>query len=107
VDRTASRLTIVDLFPNVERRSSLAAELADVVAERSSRAIPAHKRLDGRRAALAVPFRRGALSLVISVRGANQPYAVRYALHLVNDMFLLLHERYPDYLVAEFGLSGE
>jgi len=25
----------------------------------------------------------------------------------VNELFLVLHETYPDYLVAEFGLSAE
>jgi hypothetical protein len=32
---------------------------------------------------------------------------VSQLLNLVNELFLMLHETYPDYLVAEFGLSAE
>jgi hypothetical protein len=43
----------------------------------------------------------------MTIRGANHEDAVRKLLNTVNELFLLLHERYPDYLVAQFGLSAE
>lgn len=107
LDTTASRLVFTDLLPHVHRRSPLRNDLADAILARVSRATPAHKRLDRRRATLEASFRGEAWSLVVLVRGTNQRYALRYALNLVNEIFLLLHECYPDYLVSEFGVSAE
>lgn len=39
--------------------------------------------------------------------GAHAAIAVRAALGVVNDLFQLLHECYPDYLAARFGVSDE
>ena len=41
------------------------------------------------------------------MRGRHHQYAVKAALNLINDLFLLLHEAYPEYLVEHFGLSTE
>jgi hypothetical protein len=107
VDRGAGTLTFVDLLTHVDRRSAMARELAALVAGRTSRALPGHKRIDARRASIEASIGRGTFSLVVSVRGAQQKYATRYALNLVNELFLLLHEKYPEYLVEHFGLSSE
>ena len=45
--------------------------------------------------------------LVVTVRGRNHAYAVRHVLNLVNELFLYLHESYPEYLIERFGLSPE
>ena len=43
-------LSFKNLFPHVNARSPMATALREVVAERSTARVPAHKRLDGRRA---------------------------------------------------------
>jgi hypothetical protein len=51
--------------------------------------------------------RKGALSLTLAIRGRHHEYAVRNALNLVNELFLLLRQTYPDYLIEHFGASAE
>ena len=56
---------------------------------------------------MACARRKGALSLTLTVRARHHEYAVRSALALVNDLFLLLHQSYPEYLIERFGASTE
>ena len=100
-------LAFAQLFPGVEPRSALLDELKAVVAARTTRAVPAHKRIDGRRVRLSFAVRRNAASLNLAVRGRHHVYAVQRALNLVNDLFLTLHASYPDYLIDQFGFSSE
>lgn len=85
----------------------MAAALDAVVRSRSARGQPPHKRLDGRRARASSAVRRGDWSLVVAIRGANHEYAVQGALNLINDLFLALHDGWPEYLIERFGLSTE
>ncbi len=102
-------LSFRELFPDVGARSAIATALREVVAERSKRRVPAHKRLDGRRVQARCAVQRNRFSLTVAVRGAtaNDSYAVRQMLNLVNELFLVLHEKYPEYLISHFGLSSE
>jgi hypothetical protein len=78
-----------------------------MVAERATRSVPDHKRVDARRARLTASITKGDFSLAIAIRGANHEYAVKRALNLINDLFVMLHERHPEYLIEQFGLSSE
>jgi hypothetical protein len=86
---------------------AIAAEMKAMVAARSTRAVPDHKRIDARRARLIATVRRGDVSLAVEMRGRNQEYAVGKTLNLVNEMFVALHEGHPEYLVHHFGISQE
>jgi hypothetical protein len=100
-------LAFSNLFPSIGTHPDIAAALAAAVRERHTRAVPEHKRIDARRARVSTAQRGGSMTLTVSVRGTNHEYAVRGALNLVNELFLLLQESYPDYLVEHFGLSTE
>ena len=93
------------LLPEASRE--IIAAMRSMVAERSRRALPDHKRIDARRARLACAASKGNFSLSVEIRGLNQQYAVSKTLNLVNEMFVTLHEAYPDYLVEQFGISQE
>jgi hypothetical protein len=95
------------LLPGARAYAGLVRELNGLVKSRTARDLPAHKRLDRRRATLAASVRQGGWSLATTIRGANHEYATRFALHLINDILLVLHERYPDYLVQQFGFVDE
>ena len=95
------------LFPDVIAGSPLVAELNAVVASRSHRDQPSHKRLDARRARVRSALRKGAWSLTFEIRGANHAYTVSHALNVINELYLALHSHYPEYLVEHFGLSTE
>ena len=100
-------LSFAKLFPGVDPKSAWLGELKTMVAERSTRAVPEHKRIDARRVRLSFAVRQGAASLTLGVRGQHQAYAVQRALNLVNDLFLALQASYPDYLIDQFGFSSE
>jgi hypothetical protein len=85
----------------------MARALDVLVRSRTARGQPAHKRVDARRASLSGSVKEGDWSLVVHIRGANHAYAVQRALNLVNELFLLLHESHPEYLIERFGLSPE
>jgi len=104
-DPRARTLAFPALFPAIP--ADAAKDLTAIVRSRGGRSVPAHKRIDGRRARMAAAMRSGAFALTVEVRGANQDYAVKAALNLVNDLFVALHEHHPAYLVEQFGLSTE
>ena len=93
------------LLPGIDRVA--AAELQSIVASRTARAQPAHKRLDSRRARITGTVRKGDFWLNVDIRGRNHDYAVTKALNLINELFLALHEGHPEYLVERFGFSTE
>ena len=93
------------IFPRVDKRTS--EDLKAVIAMRADRDQPAHKRLDARRAKVTISIRKGEASLASQIRGSNHEYAVKTTLNLINEMFVMLQEHHPDYLIHEFGLSAE
>jgi len=106
-DERAAALTFRNLLPRVGSTALLREELYELIDGLSTRAVPAHKRIDGRRARLIRSARGGNFSLTLVVRGRHHEYAVRKGLNLVNDLFVLLHASYPDYLVEQFGFPAE
>ena len=95
------------LLPHVDHKSPMVAALRTLIEGRKRRDLPAHRRLDGRRARAACVVSDRDFSLTLNVRGSHYEYAVRGGLNLINELFLLLHEMYPDYLVEHFGLSSD
>jgi len=106
-DRASHRLDFRNLLPGVGGYPGLAARLKSILDDHATGAVPAHRRLDGRRARVTCAVRRGAFSLTLQVRGRHEAYAVQRGLNLVNQLFLLLHTDYPEYLVECFGFRSE
>lgn len=104
-DPRTQTLRFRSLFPAISKAA--AADVGAVIDARGTRTTPGHKRLDARRARFAGSLRGGAFSLTASVRGGNHEYAVKTALNLINEMFVTLQERHPEYLIAQFGMSPE
>jgi hypothetical protein len=100
-------LVFKQLLPDVGRNRALVSALKSVVSEHGGRAVPPHRRLDGRRMRAECSVRDGHLTLRLKVRGRHHEYAVQRGLNLVNQLFLLLQASYPEYLVEHFGLSAE
>ena len=101
----ARRLTFPSALPQIDRRA--AADMKAVVDSRSRRHQPEHKRVDARRSRITGALRKGAFSVAVDIRGQNHEYAVSKALNLINEMFVILHEHHPGYLVERFGISTE
>jgi hypothetical protein len=103
----ARLLTFRHLLPRVDEYPGLVDELAQVLDDHRNPDAPAHRRIDARRARVAGSTRGGSFSITVQVRGNHGEYAVQRGLNLVNQMFLLLQARYPEYLVECFGLRSE
>jgi hypothetical protein len=95
------------LFPGIDAKSPMVTTLNSVVRSRTRSTQPAHKRIDGRRARVTSIVREREWSLSVAIRGANAQYAVQRTLNLINELFVALHESYPDNLIERFGLSAE
>ena len=104
-DVKTKKLTFPSVLPNVDRQ--LAAELKAVLDARADRDQPAHKRIDARKARITSAARKGDFSLVAEIRGNNHDYAVSKALNVINELFVMLHEHRPEYLIEQFGISTE
>lgn len=100
-------LTFARLFPSVDQTPGVARALKAVLAECTSRRVPAHRRIDPRRATIVSRVTRGDLSVFVTIHAADGRGVLRTTLSVVNDLFQTLHECYPDYLAAQFGVSDE
>jgi hypothetical protein len=107
LDPARRTLAFPGVFPGVAAGTALARALTAAVAARSTAMVPAHKRVDRRRLALAGGSRGGQWSLVVTVRTRAHAAAVATALSVLHDLWLLLAEHHPDYLSARFGVSAE
>ena len=106
-DPRRQTLTFKKLLPGVARASPLLADVRALIGSRTSRSLPAHRRIDGRRVAAECSYQRGAVSVVLFIKGANRVYAVRKGVNLVHEIFMVLHASYPEYLWERFGLPAE
>ena len=104
-DSRRQRLSFPSLLPAIDKAS--VTDVRAVVESRTSRKLPAHKRLDSRRARVTGRIRKGDYMLVVDIRGHHHHYAVQKALNLINEIFVMLHEAHPEYLVEHFGISPE
>jgi hypothetical protein len=104
-DRRSGTLTFPLLLPALGKAA--AADVAAVLSARAARGTPAHKRIDGRRARITGSHRGGGYTLAAVVRGNNHGYAVATALNVINEIFVTLQERHPEYLIEHFGMSAE
>lgn len=100
-------LVFRNLLPGIDPKGTLLDQIKEKIISRSGGRIPQHRRLDPRRARVAYMCRNRSVSLKISIKGHHHAYAVQKSLNLVNEIFLLLQEKYPDYLTAQFGFSAE
>lgn len=96
------------LLPNVPAGSDLETELKEFLHDCSSPDRPEHRRADPKRLAVRSANRRGALTLTFVVEANDYSYAVKKAIHLVNELFVaFLSVRYPECMAQNFHLSNE
>lgn len=100
-------LTFRNLLPGIGPKTAPFGKVKHLIAERGGPTVPGHKRVDARRVRLGWSTRQGGLSLTAAVCGQHHAYVVQRALNLVNDLFVVLHLDYPDYLTEHFGLPPE
>jgi hypothetical protein len=110
-DELRGSLLLRDLLPQAPARGGLALELAALLAERSSSALPPHRRVDPELAELRAARQRGSAGLELRLRGGPQGsdwgWAAARAVNLAHEVVVMVHERWPEYAHRHFGASTE
>lgn len=107
VDTTKHTLRFKQLLPVVPSNSSLYAEVKQFIQERHDRQLPEHRRIDRRRAEVSCSNRGGLVSISLKVKNNQYAYGVNRIVNLVHELFVLLRDRHPDYLVENFDVPQE
>lgn len=100
-------LTFTNVLPHVPARSSLHAELKRFIEGRSSSRLPAHRRIDRRRARASCSSRRGTMLIHVVAKPRSHAYGVTKAVNLVHELFLHLHTYFPEYLWEHYDVAQE
>ena len=96
-----------NLLPNVTARSPLHRDLQAFVAARASPRLPAHRRVDRRRARIRCVLSRGAVSLELVATRNHHEYGVNRVVNLVHEIFVYLHAYHPEYMWQNFDAPEE
>ena len=108
IDAKHRALQFKKLLPNVPAGSDLETEVKAFLQDCSSPDRPEHRRADPKRLAVRSANRHGSIHLTFVVPANDYAYAVKKAIHLVNELFVaFLSVRYPEYMAQNFHLSNE
>ncbi len=107
VDTTKQTLRFKQLLPGVPTNSSLYREVKQFIEERHDRELPEHRRIDRRRAEVSCSNRGGWVSISLKVKNKQYAYGVNKIVNLVHELFVLLRDRHPDYLVENLDVPQE
>jgi len=97
------------LLPGVTSGSPMAKDLRAFLRRFETEEVPAHRRIDPRKARLRVAVRRGRVSLGLSVKHGEYDYCTRRLVHLVQEVFMVFlpDGPYHDYRIETLGLDPE
>jgi len=107
VDTAKHVLRFRRLLPGVPTRSAMYAELKKFLRERQHPDLPAHRRIDRRRADVSCSNRDGFVSLSLKVKNHQYAYGVNRIVNLVHELFVHLRDAFPEYLVENFDVPQE
>ncbi len=107
VDTTKHTLRFKQLLPAVPVKSALYEEVKQFLRERHDRTLPEHRRVDRRRAEVSCSNRGGWVSISLKVKNHQYAYGVNKIVNLIHELFVLLRDRHPDYLVENFDVPQE
>lgn len=105
VDTAKGVLRFRQLLPGVS--AAMYAELKNFIQERHDKQLPAHRRIDFKRAEVTCSSRGGNVSISLKVKNNQYAYGVNRIVNLVHELFVHLREAYPDYLVENFDVPQE
>lgn len=92
-----------DVLHDVPARSKLYRELRAYLKARSDPELPAHRRIDPEAFDLVCENRASKVSVGLRPKAANEEQGVRKLMSVVHEMFLYLHDRWPEYMYEAFG----
>lgn len=107
VDDVRGTISFKDVLPNVPARSELYADVKAFVLARHNGALPAHRRIDPKRAQARCRIRKGVVSLELTVHRNQYAYGVAKLIKLVNELFGHLSMHHMPYLWENFDVPAE
>jgi hypothetical protein len=107
VDTETHVLRFSRLLPGVPASSTMYVELKRFLHERHDTDLPAHRRIDRRRAEVLCSNRGGNVSISLRVKNNHYAYGVNRIVNLVHELFVYLRDAWPDYLVENFDVPQE
>lgn len=96
------------VLPDVRAGSKMYADLKAFIKARQSGELPAHRRIDAKKARLASSVRGGAVSLALTVQNGDYQYGAQRLINLVHEIFLVfLADSYYEYMIEAFDLDPD
>jgi hypothetical protein len=105
VDASKGTLHIPLVLPQVPLRSEMYRKFKAFIAERGSKEMLPHRRIDPRKARVACSNKAGNVSVTLTVRGGDYEYGTQKMIHLIHEVFLTFLQEYFDYQVEVFELG--
>ena len=106
-DEPRATLKFKDFLPYLPADSDLYRGLKTFVKSRSDNALPAHRRIDSKRADAKCQNRGACASVSITVKNNQYAYGTRKLVNLVHEAFLMINEQFTEYLYEHFDLPEE
>lgn len=106
-DERAGTLKFKDFLPNLPADSPVYASLKDFVKSRSDKALPAHRRIDAKRAEAKCQNRNACASIAVKVKNNQYAYGVRKLVNLAHEAFSMIDLDHAEYLYEHFDLPEE
>lgn len=107
LDTSKGTLAFPLVLPKVPPRSTMYREFQRFLESRLSKRVPAHRRIDPKRAVVRCANRGGNVSLTLKVLTGNYEYGARKLIHLVHEIFLEFLGEYFEYQVEAFDLDPD
>src|SRR5260370_17628930 len=109
VDVPRKTMRFPTVLPEVPARSSMYKDFQEYIKSRHSTELPAHRRIDVRKAQLTCGNRAGNISVTITVKNGDFEYATRTLIHPLHEVYLdfLCDGRYYEYMVETFDLDTD
>jgi hypothetical protein len=107
MDDKRDALIMKDVLPNVPAQSDLYTDLKSFVSARSDATLPAHRRVDPKRAEVRLFNRAGAVTVELKVKHNQYAYGVGRLLRTAQEIFGHLHMYHPQYLWENFDVPEE
>ncbi len=107
LNENTATLTFKDVLPHVAERDDLAREVRAFVKGRSDAGLPAHRRVDAKRAEVACAVRRGNMSISLTVKRNQYAYGARALVNLLHEVFVFVRIRDAEYLQQRYGMTEE
>jgi hypothetical protein len=107
LDSTARVVSFPSLLPDVPPRSRMMKELKAFLHEFETDRVPAHRRIDPKKARLQIVRRAGGVAVGLSVRNGEFEYCTRRLVHLAQEVFMVFlpDGPYDAYRVDKLGLD--